>query len=181
MRVILNVFLLLLSLGSLDAFSQAVHKVVIIRHGEKPDSGTNLSCQGLNRALKLPDVLYSKYKIPNHIFVPDIKGGKSTNVSRMYQTIVPFAIKYNLDIDTRFNIEETKELVNAILNIPGYVLIVWEHDKIPKIVHALGIKRKDLKWKDSDFDSIWIITFKKDGTPVLTIDQENITPLVNCN
>jgi len=26
-------------------------KIVIIRHGEKPDNGDNLNCQGLNRAM----------------------------------------------------------------------------------------------------------------------------------
>jgi hypothetical protein len=38
-------------------------KVVIIRHGEKPETGDNLSCQGENRALQLPAVLYKKYNI----------------------------------------------------------------------------------------------------------------------
>ena len=32
-------------------------RVVIIRHGEKPEEGDNLSCAGLNRALALPAVL----------------------------------------------------------------------------------------------------------------------------
>src|ERR1700712_2128892 len=71
-------------------------KIVLIRHGEKPDQGDNLSCQGLNRALQLPEVLHRKIGIPSAIFVPALNLGKSTGVARMYQTIVPFAVKYNL-------------------------------------------------------------------------------------
>ena len=154
-------------------------QVVIIRHAEKPDKGDNLSCQGFNRALALPDVLYAKYKLPDHIFVADIKSGKSTNQSRMYQTIVPFAIKYNLDIDTRYAAEDVKALAEAIQKTSGYVLVVWEHNGIEDIVQKLGIENKDLKWKDSDYDSIWIVTFRN-GKAELTVDKENINPGTAC-
>ena len=182
MRLIKNLLLLLsVFYFCCNAFSQTADnkKIIIIRHGEKADEGGNLSCRGLNRALGLSAVLYAKYKLPNHIFVPAIKNGKSTNQSRMYQTIVPFAVKYNLNIDTRYNVEEPKALADAIMKIPGYVLVVWEHNQIPNIAHALGIKEKNLKWKDSDFDSIWIITFKS-GSSVLTVDKENLNPATTC-
>ncbi len=182
MRLIKNLLLLLsVFYFCCNAFSQTADnkKIIIIRHGEKADEGGNLSCRGLNRALGLSAVLYAKYKLPNHIFVPAIKNGKSTNQSRMYQTIVPFAVKYNLNIDTRYNVEEPKALADAIMKIPGYVLVVWEHNQIPNIAHALGIKEKNLKWKDSDFDSIWIITFKS-GSSVLTVDNENLHPATTC-
>ena len=156
-----------------------IRQVVIIRHGEKPDKGDNLSCLGFNRALALPAVLYSKYKLPDHIFVPDIKSGKSTNQSRMYQTIVPFAVKYNLDIDTRYAVDDVKALAETIMKTSGYALVVWEHNGIADIAQKLGINDKDLKWKDSDYDSIWVITFK-DGKPVLTVDKENINPDTAC-
>jgi hypothetical protein len=159
--------------------NNSLQKVVIIRHAEKPDKGDNLSCQGLNRALELPAVLYSKYKLPDHIFVSDIKSGKSTNQSRMYQTIIPFAIRYNLDIDTRFNGEDPEALADAIRKTPGYVLVVWEHNSIPDIVSALGIKDENLKWNDDDYDSIWVVTFKN-GNAVLTVDKENLSPASSC-
>lgn len=38
--------------------------IVIIRHGEKPSAGLGqLSCQGLNRALALPQVLLAMCKM----------------------------------------------------------------------------------------------------------------------
>jgi hypothetical protein len=48
-------------------------KVVIIRHGEKPESGDNLSCQRENRALQLPSVLYQKFSKPDYIYVPSLE------------------------------------------------------------------------------------------------------------
>jgi len=166
-------------LSSICKGQPVAKQVVIIRHAEKPDKGNNLSCQGFNRALALSSVLYSKFKLPDHIFVPDIKSGKSTNQARMYQTIIPFAIKYNLDIDTRYAVDDTKDLADAIAKITGYVLVVWAHEDISDIVQKLGITDKGLKWKDSDYDSIWVITYK-DGKPVLNIDKENISPESNC-
>jgi len=46
--------------------------IVCIRHGEKPPAGLGqLTCQGLNRALRLPQVLLTKYGKPDFIFAPD--------------------------------------------------------------------------------------------------------------
>ena len=155
-------------------------KVIIIRHGEKPDQGDNLSCQGLNRALGLADVLYNKFKLPDFIFVPSLKTGKETGAARMYQTIVPFAVKYNLTIDTKFDTDDPQAIAAAVLKKTGTVLLVWEHKNIPLIAEQLGVKNTNLKWKGEDFDSIWIITFKN-GQAVLTVDKENLKPGANCN
>ena len=42
-------------------------QVVIIRHGEKPTEGDNLSAEGLARALVLPDVLNKLLPQPPHL------------------------------------------------------------------------------------------------------------------
>lgn len=44
-------------------------KLVFIRHAEKPLKGDNLTCQGLNRALQIPAVLYNKFGVPAYLFV----------------------------------------------------------------------------------------------------------------
>ena len=155
-------------------------RVIIVRHAEKPDKGDNLSCEGLNRALALPDVLYSKFKLPDYIFVPSLNTGKTTGTARMYQTIVPFAVKYNLNIDTKFDVGKEKALCQSILKKSGTVLVVWEHNNIPAIAQELGVTAdKKLKWKGSDFDSIWIITYK-DGKAELNTDKENLNPSSEC-
>ncbi|MFL5787677.1 MAG: histidine phosphatase family protein [Flavisolibacter sp.] len=154
-------------------------KIIIIRHGEKPDKGDNLSCQGLNRALQLPSVIKNKFGLPDKIFVPTPNSGKSTSTSRMYQTIVPFAIKYNLKINTKYDVKDTKAIAEALGKESGTVLLVWEHKAILKIVKAIGVDDPGLSWDDNDFDSIWIISYKN-GKPVLTKDRENIKPLTSC-
>jgi len=160
--------------------AQTLQRVIIIRHGEKPDAGENLSCAGFNRALKLANVLYAKFKTPDYIYVPSIKTGKSTAVARMYQTITPYAVKYNLSVDTKYPVDDAPDVAASVLKKTGTVLLVWEHKNIPAIVQLLGIKDPNLKWKGEDFDSIWIITFKN-GKATLSVDKENINPSGTCN
>ena len=178
---VLTLFVFIIFCGNTIAQknSGTLQKVIIIRHGEKPQNGDNLSCQGFNRSVELPAVLYAKFKTPDYIFTAAPKEGKSTNAARMFETIIPYAVKYNLNIDTRFFVEDTKGVATAIMKKSGTVLVVWEHNHIIEIVKALGIVDANLKWKDSDFDSIWIITFQN-GKATLTTDKENLQPSDVC-
>jgi hypothetical protein len=161
-------------------------RVVIIRHGEKPAQGDNLSCQGLNRALALPAVLDTVTGKPDFTYVPELKtGGTKTSSVRMFQTVTPFAVQQNLVINSQFKENDTSNAAKDVRTRTGMVLMVWEHGNIPGLARQLGVKG-NLSWKGTDFDSIWIIDFsKKDKKgkakdPVLTIEQENITPSVTC-
>ncbi len=159
--------------------NSGLQRVVIIRHGEKPGQGDNLSCKGFNRALQLSAVLYNKFKVPNKVFIPSVSNGKSANQLRMLETITPFAVKYNLKIDSKYDVDDVKDVAASILKTNGYVLVVWEHDKINNIVKALGVDDKGMKWNVDDYDSIWIINFK-DGKGSLSFDKENLNPSDNC-
>jgi hypothetical protein len=77
-------------------------RVVIIRHGEKPVKGENLSCMGLNRALALPAVLDTVTGRPDYTYVPTISTGKKTSSVRMFQTVTPFAIQDSLTINSSY-------------------------------------------------------------------------------
>ena len=154
-----------------------VNKVVFIRHGEKPEQGDNLSCKGLNRALQLPKVLDEKVGMVNYLFVPALKLGNSTNHSRMFQTISPYAIQHNLPINTMYDETDSKGISNTIKSLEGTVLLVWEHKNILNIVKELGIA-EEVSWDDSDYDSIWVITFEN-GAPVLKRETENLNHPIN--
>jgi hypothetical protein len=154
-------------------------KVVMIRHGEKPDPGDNLSCQGENRALKLPAVLYQKFNIPDYTYVPTLKTGDATKHSRMFQTVSPFAITYNLTVDSKYEEDDYSNVADDVKKKTGTVLLVWEHKAIQPIAEKLGIKNPPA-WEGSDFDSIWIITYKN-GEATLAFDKEGITPTPDCN
>jgi hypothetical protein len=176
---IVFLFLFHFNLHSQESANTAgIKRIIIIRHGEKPDKGDNLSCKGLNRALQLPDILYKKFGVPEKIYTPTPNFGGSTGVVRMYQTIMPFAIKYNLKINTKYDVKDYEKLVDALKKQNGTVLLVWEHKAISKIIKALGIAGKE-NWDDNDFDSIWIVNYHN-GTPVLTKDRENINPTNEC-
>jgi len=60
--------LLVICLATCTGIAQSKNlKLIFIRHGEKPADGDNLSCVGLNRALKLPEVLKAKFGIPDRV------------------------------------------------------------------------------------------------------------------
>ncbi len=180
LKCLTSVFLIVLITQNCSAqTTTGLQKVVIIRHAEKPDNGDNLSCKGLNRSLLLPAVLYNKFRVPEKIFIPSVNNGKSANQLRMLQTITPFAVKYNLKIDSKFDVDDAKDLAAAVMQSNGYVLIIWEHDKIDNIVKALGVDTKGMKWGDNDFDSIWIINFKN-GKGTLAVDKEGLNPPDAC-
>jgi hypothetical protein len=173
--------LLLLCLAGYTCNAQSKSlKLIFIRHAEKPANGDNLSCTGLNRALKLPQVLKAKFGIPDYVYVPAPHLGKSTPRARMFQTISPFAIKYNLTVNTNFEEEDAKGLASDLEGKKGTILIVWEHNEIRSIIKALGVSVKNLQWPDNDFDTIWQVSYKN-GNPSLTISKEGISPVAGCS
>ena len=181
-NIILSTVVIMSMLCSARCFAQVtdIKKIVLIRHGEKPANGDNLSCKGFNRAKLLVPVLDRKFGAFNYIFVPALSTGKSTGRSRMFETAMPYAIKHNIDINTKYDETDFKETAKGVLKKSGNILLVWEHKNIPGVVKALGIKDKDLKWDDNDFDSIWIITYVK-GKAMLNKDKENLNPSLSCD
>ncbi|MDB5270892.1 MAG: hypothetical protein JWP58_3932 [Hymenobacter sp.] len=164
-----------------------VLRIVIIRHGEKPAEGDNLSCAGLNRALALPAVLNRLMPTPpNLTFVPVIgTNDKDTTRVRMLQTVMPYAVQHNLTINSDFMVENTKAFARQLRRLRGTVLVVWEHNNIVDIANALGIENVS-DWPDTDFDSIWTISFSGGGArgkakrPVLAKSRQHIRPSAIC-
>jgi len=154
-------------------------RIVLIRHGEKPEDGYGLSCQGTNRASALPAVLYAKFGLPGIIYVPSFTQSDTTKHSRMYQTISPFTRKYGLKLNSNYKVNDISGVAKNILKQKGTVLVVWEHKGLVDLAEQLGVKEK-VRWKDDDFDSIWIITFSKKGKTRLALDQEGLHPSAKC-
>ncbi|HEX6428915.1 MAG TPA: histidine phosphatase family protein [Niastella sp.] len=150
--------------------------IVLIRHAEKPAEGYRLSCQGVNRANALPPVLYAKFGRPGVIYVAQ---SDSTQHARMRQTITPFAKKYGLELNSKYEVSDIKGITKNIRKQKGTVLVVWEHKGLVEMAKQLGVKEK-LKWNSDDFDSIWIITFSKKGKARLAVDHEGLHPSAKC-
>lgn len=181
-----NIVLLFLSvISALHACSQSdALTVVLIRHGEKNEATGNLSCKGLHRALLIPKVLNSKFPKPSYVYVPSITTGKSTGHARMFQTVTPFAVQDSLSVNSKYGETADDSVAADVMRRKGLVLLVWEHENIPKIAYALGVKDKHLKWDGGDFDSIWIIKYAKDKKgklqATLTVGSEGLNPSESC-
>ena len=153
-------------------------RVVIIRHGEKPEKGHNLSCQGQNRAAALPAILHQKFGNPDYTYVPYMGSSKKTMGSRMYETAAPFVKQYNLSLNSNFEKTDYQRIAADILKKKGTVLLVWEHLAIKGIAKALGISEPG-KWPTDDYDSIWIIDFDH-GKAVMHKEHEGLHPSADC-
>jgi hypothetical protein len=155
-------------------------KIVIIRHAEKSGTDNNLSCKGFNRSMMLPAVLYKKFGIPNKIYVPTVGTGKHPKHLRMLQTVTPLARKYHVPINSQYGEDDYDHVANALIHEKGLIIVAWEHNTIPPIVYQLVPAANHLHWRDNDYDSIWIISYKS-GKPTLSFDAEHLNPHYNCN
>jgi hypothetical protein len=88
--------------------AHAQQTIVFFRHGEKPSAGLGqLTCQGLNRALALPDVLNGKFGKPDYLYAPNpaVKISDPTGsyfYVRPLATIEPTAIRAGKSVNTNY-------------------------------------------------------------------------------
>ena len=170
-------FSLLLLNGTQAWGDDTVETIVLVRHGEKPDTGLGqLDCQGLNRALALPQVIATTFGRPSAVFAPDPSQqvqdyGVSYDYVRPLATIEPTAVFFGLPVNASFGFSNTDGLQDAVEQ-PIYrnalVLIAWEHRLIETIARKLltshgGDASVVPKWSRDDFDSIYVVTITGAG------------------
>lgn len=154
-------------------------RVVILRHGEKPKAGDNLTCQGENRARKLPAMIARKFGRPDYLYVPTVESrGDRTVHARMFQTVTPLAIRHDLAINSRFSGRETDALAKDVMQKKGLVLLVWNHTAIGQLAQSLGAT-PPANWRGWDYDTIWVITYPQ-GRAVLKVEEGGLSPSTVC-
>ena len=116
--------------------------------------------------------------MPDRVYVPSLASGKSQAHARMFETIIPFVVKHQLKVNSEFETEAAPALAKQLFHKRGTILVVWQHDAIPVLASALGVS-KPPRWKNKDFDSIWIITYKG-GQASLAFDRQAISPATSC-
>jgi hypothetical protein len=168
--------------------------IVCIRHGEKPPAGLGqLTCQGLNRALRLPQVLITKFGKPDFIFAPDPNqvnhdpAGDFCYV-RPLATIEPTAIQCGLPTNTHFGFTDIAGLKQE-LSKPAYsgatVFVAWEHLYLAKFVKDMikssgGDPAQVPGWPGNDFDGIFVVRLlhsKSGASATFTRDIEGLDNL----
>lgn len=155
-----------------DGTRNQIETIVLMRHGEKPKGGHGqISCQGLNRALALPQVLIGKYGKPHYLFAPDPTGIKrdsrvAYNYLRPLASIEPIAIQASLPVNTGFILNDSRSLATELV-APQYhqatVFVAWEHNNlVPLARRVLQLVGADPKlvpaWSGHDYDSLYVIT-----------------------
>ena len=165
----------------------SVETIVFIRHGEKPDNDKGqLTCQGLNRALALPDVLIGKYGKPDFIFAPGTtkkidKTGVQYSYVRPLMTIEPTAIRLDLPVETRFAFDDISSLQEELSETAyrrATVFVAWEHHLLYEMVkHFMvtlgGDPHQVPEWPQDDFDSIYVLHVRTDHAKrSITFDHE---------
>ena len=151
-----------------------VETLVFVRHGEKPKPGLGLlTCQGLNRALKLPDFFAANFPRPDYIFAPDpsvkvteIHGdGQRYDYVRPLLTIGPTAIRTGVPVNTQLPFNDPGLLADTLMD-PRYraatIYVAWEHLNIVTFAEILlnrfGNEGKVPEWPNSDYDKVFVFT-----------------------
>ena len=116
-------------------------EVIIMRHGEKPEQGDDLSLKGRERAAALvPFFLNRDKELPVAIYAQ--RPGEEHHSRRMVETVMPLAHELKLEVKTCER-SDYAEMIKEILAKPEYdgkvVLICWEHKAIRDLATALGI------------------------------------------
>ena len=148
----------------------AEETIVFFRHGEKPSGGLGqLTCQGLNRALALPDVLLAKFGRPDYLYAPN----PATKISdpagsffyvRPLATIEPVAIRAGRSVNTRYGYNDVTGLRQVLVmssKANSTIFVSWEHAYLVKIVQSLmnayGGGQTVPAWTSGDYDSLYIV------------------------
>lgn len=182
--------------GLTASAKNAVETIVVVRHGEKPRAGLGqLTCRGLNRALKLPAWFAAHVPPPDAIFAPDpsvkvmeLHGLRRYDYVRPLLTIGPTAIRAGLPIDTQIPYDEPDRLADTLLERRYHdatVYVAWEHRNIVKLAKILlerfGNRDKVPHWSDGNYDTVFVFTIDW-GTPrrlKFTVRSENLGPLAD--
>ena len=128
------------------AEARAEQTIVFFRHGEKPSGGYGqLTCQGLNRALRLPDVLIAKFGKGTHFYAPNPSVKINDPVGGQYYvrplaTIEPMAIRSGVGVNTRYAYYDVAGLQKMLITstkADSRIFVAWEHAYLVKAVQNI--------------------------------------------
>ena len=143
-------------------------QVLLIRHGEKPPQGNELSEQGWKRAEALPSLFknrdeFMKYGAPIALYAQKPFADGSV---RALQTLLYVSREFQVQTQTPYLRDETKALVQQIKNdrsLDGrMVVICWEHKVLKDIAKAFGVAHPP-EWPGTRYDRVWSLGFSFDG------------------
>jgi hypothetical protein len=166
--------------------ARAEQTIVFFRHGEKPAGGNGqITCEGFNRAMALPNVLLARYGTPTYLYAPNpavkvTDPAGSFNYVRPLATIEPIAVKLGgMPVNTKYGYTAIASLQASLITTAkadATVFVSWEHAYLQKIVqnimNAYGGGVVVPAWTTGDYDSLYVVrlTYTTDATGVTTIN-----------
>jgi phosphohistidine phosphatase SixA len=123
--------------------------VFLIRHAEKPESGTGLAVAGQERA-QAYTIYFQNYSLNSQSIKLDylFAAADSSESHRPRLTIEPLSKAINIDIDDKHSDKDYQKVADDILQNSKYdksnVLICWHHGEILDLAAALGVVPDDL-------------------------------------
>ena len=177
MKSIYLFFLVIFSAAQVLATPSAIF---LIRHGEKPSSGSELSDRGWERAKALPTLFskheFSKYGAPACLIGMNKK--KFDGSVRALQTLKYVSDFFHLRVTDSFNKDQDKEMLQFAMTAPecdGHLVVIsWEHNGLEGIAAELGVNPEP-KWPGDVYDRVWIINWKNDQTEMQDLPQRLLT------
>jgi hypothetical protein len=182
--------------------STTVETIVCIRHGEKPKAGLGqLTCRGMNRALALPKVLFTKFGKPQFIFAssPSQKidelppwlqkpDDDKFFYLRPLAFIEPTAIECSLPVNIEYGFLDITNLQSELLQ-PKYqnatVYVSWEHilldDFAKNVVKDNGGDPAQVpNWSNDEYDMLFVLKITSENGKKsfsFAIDHEGLNGL----
>jgi hypothetical protein len=167
-HTLVAVALSLFAFGATNA--SAEQTIVFFRHGEKPSGGLGqLTCQGLNRALALPQVLLTRYGKPDYAYAPNPAVKISDAAGSFYYvrplaTLEPTAIRAGLSVNTNYgfnNVTGLKAILIRSSKADTTIFVAWEHQYLVKVVQSImdsyGGGTRVPAWPSGDYDSLYVV------------------------
>ena len=179
-----------------------VKKIMIVRHGEKPDKDKDirgvgadgahdrneLSPQGWQRAgalIRFFNPIRGEFSNPN-LAKPDavFAAGPSGHAQslRSKNTVQSVADSLHVRLSLKYTKGDEAKLVEEVLRLDGVVLIAWEHHAILDIANLIlrNENASPQDWPDSRFDLVWIFdsrphpaAFQFTQVPQLLLPHDN--------
>ena len=170
--------------------ARADQTIVFMRHGEKPSGGYGqLTCQGLNRALALPDVLLAKFSTPTYLYAPNPAVQIADSAGTFYYvrplaTIEPTAIRTVRNVRTKYGYNDIASLEAALITPTkddSTIFVAWEHVYLQRVVQNImnhyGGGAKVPAWISGDYDTLFVVRVAYAGgtiTARFSIDREGL-------
>lgn len=154
--------------------------IFLMRHAEKADGDSiHLSEQGYRRAEALVGLFGPGGRLAGVQYL--IAADKSKHSDRSRETLIPLALALGLSISRDYDDDEYKALAKRLLSGKKYagatILVCWHHENLPALAKALGVRSKDLPWKewpDDMYDRVWILDFGQPGVVSVTSEAQGV-------